>query len=69
MTNSELEEALRAHFKLELATEKEIKALPTIFSSIFKNATVESKYIVAKFDDKEITRVKINETPCIELKE
>ena len=69
MTNSELEEALRTHFKLELVTEKEIKALPTIFLSISKNATVESKYIVAKFDDKEITRVKISEEPCMELEE
>ncbi len=59
MTNLELEEALKAHFKLDVETITTEEQVPT-FLNITQTVVKATKYVVAKFDDVEISRVPID---------
>lgn len=59
MNNLELEEALKEHFKLDVETITTEEQVPTFFG-IKQTAIKATKYIVAKFNDSEISRVPID---------
>ena len=59
MTNSELKDALKSHFKLDVEHVTSHEKVPS-FLGVTQTVTKVTKYVVAKFGNEEISRVPID---------